>query len=62
MLMTFGMFVAGFTIAFVTGWLMTLVILTSIPALGFAGFLYISAVQGKDKHSSKDYGKAGGRA
>jgi len=48
MLMTLGMFIAGFAIAFTTGWLLTLVILTTIPALGLAGAIYITAIQGKD--------------
>jgi hypothetical protein len=44
MLMTLGMFIAGFAVAFSTGWLMTLVVLTTIPALGLAGAVYITAI------------------
>jgi ABC-type multidrug transport system fused ATPase/permease subunit len=42
--MTIGMFIAGFAIAFSTGWLMTLVVLASLPAIGFAGWLYMYAI------------------
>jgi hypothetical protein len=30
--------------------------------LGFAGAIYMTAVQGKDSKSAKDYAKAGGKA
>jgi ATP-binding cassette, subfamily B (MDR/TAP), member 1 len=60
--MTLGMFIAGFAVAFSKGWLMTLVVLTTIPALGFAGAVYITAISEKDAKSAKDYAKAGGRA
>ncbi len=56
------MFVAGFVIAFIKGWLMTLVVACSIPALGISGFFFVSAIQNKDKALEKDYAKAGGRA
>lgn len=49
LLMTFSTLIAGFIIAFITGWLMTLVILTSIPAFGIAGYFYIKAVADKDR-------------
>jgi hypothetical protein len=60
--MTLAMFVAGFIIAFIKGWLMTLVVLTSIPALGISGYFFITVIQAKDKVLEKDYAKAGGRA
>lgn len=60
--MTIGMFIAGFTIAFSTGWLLTLVTLCSLPAIGFAGYLYINAIENVDAKSAKDYSKAGGLA
>jgi len=47
--MTLAMFIAGFAIAFYTGWLMTLVTLCSIPALAFGGYLYATAIANKDK-------------
>lgn len=61
-IMTIGMFIAGFAIAFSTGWLLTLVTLCSLPAIGLAGYLYIYAIESIDKKSSKDYSKAGGLA
>ena len=48
-LMTIGMFIAGFAIAFSKGWLMTLVILCSIPAIGISGYFFVTALQNKDK-------------
>lgn len=42
--MTFSTLLSGFIIAFVTGWLMTLVVLTSIPAFGIAGYFYIKVI------------------
>ncbi len=56
------MFIAGFAIAFSTGWLMTLVVLCSLPAIGLAGWLYIFSIQSMDSKSSKDYSIAGGLA
>lgn len=60
--MTLGMFIAGFAIAFSTGWLLTLVTLCSIPAIGLAGYLYIFAIGSMDSKSAKDYATAGGLA
>lgn len=60
--MTIGMFIAGFAIAFSKGWLMTLVALCSIPAIGIAGGLYIFAIGSMDQKLAKDYSKAGGLA
>jgi ATP-binding cassette subfamily B (MDR/TAP) protein 1 len=56
------MFVAGFIIAFVKGWQMTLVTLAAIPALAIAGAIYVTAIQTKDKRNAKYYAKAGGLA
>ena len=47
--MTIGTLISGFIFAFITGWLMTLVILATLPALGIAGFLYMKAIGEKDK-------------
>ena len=47
--MTIATLVAGFIFAFVTGWLMTLVMLATIPALGIAGYFYIRVIGEKDK-------------
>jgi hypothetical protein len=38
--MTFGMFIAGFAIAFSYGWLMTFVLIVSIPAIGLTGICF----------------------
>jgi ATP-binding cassette subfamily B (MDR/TAP) protein 1 len=62
MLQTFAMFVAGFIIAFVKGWKMTLVTLCAIPAIAIFGGIYVTAVQTKDKRNSEYYAKAGGMA
>jgi hypothetical protein len=47
--MTIATLVAGFVFAFVTGWLMTLVMLATIPALGIAGYFYIRVIGEKDR-------------
>jgi ATP-binding cassette subfamily B (MDR/TAP) protein 1 len=40
-LMSIGLFISSFVIAFYTGWLMTLVIFVCIPALGISGAYHI---------------------
>jgi len=55
-----GTFIAGFIIAFIKGWLMTLVCFVCIPLIGFAGYLYTTALQNKSKEFQKIYSKAGG--
>ena len=42
------MFIAGFIIAFIKGWLMTLVMLAALPAIGLGGYLYATAFAKKD--------------
>lgn len=54
--------VAGFAFAFAVGWLMTLVVLATIPALGISGVFYMKVIEGKDIMSKKKYNKAGGKA
>lgn len=49
MIMTVSTFVIGFVIAFITGWLMALVLVATLPALGLSGYLYIRIVGEKDK-------------
>ena len=49
LIMTIGTLISGFVFAFVTGWLMTLVLLASLPALAIAGVLYMKAIGDKDK-------------
>lgn len=51
--MTLAMFVAGFIIAFYTGWLMTLVSLCSLPLIALGGYLYANAITNKDKAQEK---------
>jgi ATP-binding cassette subfamily B (MDR/TAP) protein 1 len=47
--MTVGTLISGFIFAFVTGWLMTLVLLASMPIIAIAGILYMKAIGDKDK-------------
>ena len=54
--------VAGFVIAYIKGWKMALVVTAGIPAIGFAGFIYVTILQGKDKKTSANYSEAGGKA
>lgn len=44
-----GTGVTAIVIAFVNGWLMTIVILASIPLLFIAGYFYMKTVQTKSK-------------
>ncbi len=57
-----GTFVTGFAIAFAKGWLMTLVVSTTLPVMAMAGYFYLRVIQNKDKKLQSDYAKAGGRA
>jgi hypothetical protein len=47
--MTIGTLVSGIVFAFITGWLMTFVMLATLPVLGIAGCLYIIIAGDKDK-------------
>ena len=49
LIMTFATLITGFVFAFISGWLMTLVILATIPVLGLAGFFYLSVITKKNK-------------
>jgi ABC-type multidrug transport system fused ATPase/permease subunit len=49
------MFIAGFTIAFVYGWLMTLVVLASLPVIAFGGAFYAGAIGKQNQEQEKDY-------
>ena len=62
LIMTIAMLIAGFIIAFIKGWLMTLVVLVSLPVIGLGGVLFSSAVANKDKTQEKEYAEAGGMA
>ncbi len=59
--MAIGMFIGGFTIAFIKGWLMTLVVAYTLPVLGITGYLFLKFVGDKDKVSQQNYMEAGGR-
>ena len=59
-IMTFSMFIGGFIFSFITGWLMTLVVIATLPVLLFAGYLFITAII--NKNQEKQYFLAGGRA
>jgi ABC-type bacteriocin/lantibiotic exporter with double-glycine peptidase domain len=61
-LMSIGLFISSFAIAFYTGWLMTLVIFVCIPALGVSGAYHIKFLKQKDKELQKYYDEAGGKA
>ena len=60
--MTMSSIIPGVIFGFIIGWLMTLVVLATIPALGIAGYFYITIIGEKDKRSQKLYASAGGRA
>ena len=55
--MTIATMVAGFIFAFITGWLMTLVILTTIPVLMISGYFYMKTIIEKDKNEKKTISK-----
>jgi ATP-binding cassette subfamily B (MDR/TAP) protein 1 len=55
-----GTFLGGFIIAFIKGWLMTLVCLAAFPIIAYAGFLYMRSLQVKSAEFQKYYSKAGG--
>ena len=54
--MSISMFIAGFTIAFVYGWLMALVVTASLPVIAFGGILYAIASGKKNTDQEKEYG------
>lgn len=47
--MTIGMFITGFIIAFIKGWLMALVVVAAVPVIGIAGTIYMIALEKKEK-------------
>jgi len=53
--MTISMFIAGFTIAFIYGRLLSLVVLGSLPLIAIGGIKYASSTGKKDKDQEKDY-------
>jgi ATP-binding cassette subfamily B (MDR/TAP) protein 1 len=62
MIMTVATLIAGFIFAFITGWLMSLVVMATLPALAITGYMFIVIVGEKDKREQKSYAMAGGRA
>ena len=61
-IMTIATLISGFVFAFITGWLMTLVVMVMVPAIAIAGVFYVSMVASKDEDQKESYSKAGGRA
>jgi hypothetical protein len=53
--MLIGTFISAFTIAFIKGWLMTLVACCSLPIMVIAGIVYLKVIQNKDKKIQKNY-------
>ena len=47
--MCIGTLIAGFVFAFVTGWLMSLVILATLPLFGISGAFFVYVLTNKDK-------------
>ena len=46
--MTLGTLVAGFVFAFITGWLMTLVVMACLPVMAIAGIIFVKSIGLKD--------------
>jgi len=59
--MTISLFVAGFSIAFSYGWLMTLVIIGCLPFIVIGGVLFSKANSSREQAQEKKYTEAGGR-
>ena len=47
--MAIATLISGFVFAFVTGWLMSLVIFATLPLFGIAGMMFVYALENKDK-------------
>jgi len=60
--MTISNIIIGLIFGFVKGWLMSLVLLATLPALAMAGFLYIYVLENKYATEQEMYMKAGGKA
>ena len=41
--------ISGFVFAFISGWLMSLVVLASLPALAFAGVIFVTILSSNEK-------------
>ena len=42
---------SGFVFAFITGWLMTLVVLAALPAMAIAGLIYVTVIASMEKEN-----------
>ena len=47
--MIISVFITGFIIAFIYGWLMTLVVICALPVIAFGGYLFMQAIERKGK-------------
>ena len=59
--MSLSMLVASFVIAFIYGWLMTLVIACIFPVICLGSYLYMTAIAKKDQRQEHEYAEAGGQ-
>ena len=62
MIQAFGTTIGGIVVAFYQGWLMSLVLLSGVPIIALAGYVYVKSMQAKTKVFDQIYSKAGGRA
>ncbi len=60
--MALGTLISGAVIAFLKGWLMTLVVSATIPLIVIAGYLYMKTIARADEVNQQHYLKAGGIA
>lgn len=54
--------ISGIIVAFISGWLMTFVVLSILPLLILSMFFYMKNVQSKNKRDEESYSEAGGKA
>jgi ATP-binding cassette subfamily B (MDR/TAP) protein 1 len=57
-----AMAISGLIVAFISGWLLTLVLLAAFPVTIGSMYLFMRNVQQKGKREQKNYSIAGGRA
>lgn len=60
--MALSSLIAGFVFAFITGWLMSLVIVATLPLLALSGVFFMWSLSNKDKRDKETYQEAGGCA
>lgn len=61
LVMTSAMMIAGIVIAFVHGWLLSLVLLATLPFLIYAYYIYGKASANKNKVEEDAFAKVGGK-